>query len=244
MAITLCVDIGATSIKAAPVTDDGVLMSAIRSLKTQAPLRPDELVKRITTLAASFEDVSRVAVGFPGGIEAGLVTDPSNLARNKDGHNEASVVEAWKQVDLNSLLSQALAQPIATANDADVAALGACDGVGLEVTITLGTGVGCGCTLDGELLIHREIHDFVNAPTIRYDGLLGTKALLAMGEQYWSQDVAQLLAKVVEIHHPDKIHLAGGNAPRLDRRVLNPWEEKVWVHREPVGILGGAALFS
>ncbi len=244
MAITLCVDIGATSIKAATVADDGVVVSAIRSLKTQAPLSPDELVKRITTLAASFEDVSRVAVGFPGGIEAGVVTDPSNLARNKDGHNEASVVEAWKQVDLNSLLSQALAKPIATANDADVAALGTREGAGLEVTITLGTGVGCGCTLDGKLLAHREIHDFVNEPTTRYDVLLGTKALMAMGEHYWSRDVAHLVSKVVEIHQPNKIHLAGGNAPRLDRRVLNPWEETVWVHREPVGILGGAALFS
>jgi predicted NBD/HSP70 family sugar kinase len=68
--------------------------------------------------------------------------------------------------------------------------------------------------------------------------------MLAMGEDYWSKDLADVVAEILELHQPEKIYLVGGNAPRLNRRVLEPFLDRVWVHREPMGILGGAALFS
>ena len=174
----------------------------------------------------------------------GIVSDPSNLARIKAGQDDREIRRMWEQAPLRTLLIDALCLPIALANDADVAALGCCQGLGLEVTITLGTGIGCGRVQDGRLLDHQEIHDVVAKPETRYDSLLGTKAMLAMGEDYWSRDVAALVVEIIEIHRPDKIHLVGGNAPRINRRTLEPFLDRVWVHREPMGILGGVGLFA
>ena len=242
--VTLCIDIGATSMKAATVSQTQTLISEIRSLKTQAPLPPERLVDRIVSLSRQFEGFDRVGIGFPGEVFAGIVSDPSNLARIKAGQDDREIRRMWEQAPLRTLLIDALCLPIALANDADVAALGCCQGLGLEVTITLGTGIGCGRVQDGRLLDHQEIHDVVAKPETRYDSLLGTKAMLAMGEDYWSRDVAALVVEIIEIHRPDKIHLVGGNAPRINRRTLEPFLDRVWVHREPMGILGGVGLFA
>jgi polyphosphate glucokinase len=242
--VTLCIDIGATSVKAATVAETQTLISEIRSLKTQAPLPPERLVERIVSLSRQFDGFDRVGVGFPGGVLDGQVSDPSNLARAKTGEEDPSIRGAWQRAPLRALLVDALGVPVELANDADVAALGCSEGVGLEVTVTLGTGIGCGRVQDGRLLDHQEIHDVVAKPETRYDSLLGTKAMLAMGEDYWSRDVAALVVEIIEIHQPDKIHLVGGNAPRINRRTLEPFLDRVWVHREPMGILGGVGLFA
>lgn len=210
--------------------------------KTRTPLFPDDLVEKVHRLAQGVGPYRAVSLGFPGGIEHGIVRDPSNLARLSHLEVESEKEAAWLGFDLAAALRTHFSAALFIANDADVAALGCSDGRGNELTITLGTGVGCGRTRDGLLVEHQEIHEVVKKPRLRYDERLGTLALVACGEELWSQRVAELIEEVIAATHPDRIHLVGGNARRVNRRYLEAYLDVVWVHREAAGLLGGVVL--
>lgn len=143
------VDLGGTNIKAALVTDTGVILQE-ESRPTNLP-RPaqavcDDIAAMCGRLAAQADGPVRgIGVGCPGTVDAasGTVLYSNNLA--------------WERFAMGPYLAQKTGLPVFLANDANAAALGeARAGCAKDaqsaVILTLGTGVGGGVVLGGKLL--------------------------------------------------------------------------------------------
>src|SRR5512145_543798 len=76
---TLSVDIGGTGIKAAVLDRRGRPVTGRRRVRTPRPARPAAVLRAIATLTADVPRYDRVAVGFPGVVEDGLVRAAANL---------------------------------------------------------------------------------------------------------------------------------------------------------------------
>lgn len=144
---TLGVDIGATTIKLAVVSDAGVIEaeSAIPTPKGSARELVHVLAARVRDIRSAYPEIVRIGVGVPGAMnrDRSLVRYPPNLI-------------GWKEEPLKAYLSEMLPEfeRIEVDNDAKVAALaeariGAGKGVSHFLLVTLGTGVG-GCVWSTE----------------------------------------------------------------------------------------------
>ncbi len=232
-ALLAAVDIGATSIKATLLGDGS---PRVRSRRTQPPVGPDEVIEKVCDLLSALGPASRVVVGFPGPLEGGQVRSACNL--------DPEGLLGWSGFDLEAGLTEHLGCEVACANDADLAALGAAHGKGLELTVTLGTGVGTGITLDGTLEEHRELSDLPIASAPSLDAYVGEPTRKLLEPEVWDQRVVEVLELLDTEVRPDQIWLAGGNARRVTRSRLGRLEEKVWVVSTPVGLLGAQRFVS
>jgi polyphosphate glucokinase len=140
------VDIGATSIKATLLAPGE---SLIRKRRTQPPVTPQTVVSMVSELCRALGEAPSTVVGFPGPVENGVVCSATNLDPDR--------ALGWEGFDFAAALQEVLVGIVLVANDADLAALGAAKGKGLELTVTLGTGVGTGITSNGVLQAHREL---------------------------------------------------------------------------------------
>ena len=243
--LTLCVDVGATSIKAVAVQGTGEALGARARRRTTYPVSPDALVATITELADRLEPTGRAAVGFPGMVRRGVVLSAANLARTSGtgSATDDQLVAAWTDFDLSGALAVSLGRQVKVANDADVAALGCSSGRGVELTVTLGTGVGTGLVVDGVLAPHLELSEISMLGASTLDDLLGERVRQTLSSAAWDDRVAAVLHQLDEIIHFDRCYLTGGNARRLRRDSLGPLLKRVTVVAEPVGLLGGIRLF-
>lgn len=144
------VDLGATSITVALVTEEGEILTW-ENFPTEVERGPEAIIDRIAertrALASgeiSFEAVLAVGVGSPGPLDlkTGTVIATPNLK--------------WKNVPLRDLLAARLQKRVIVDNDAVSATFGEWwVGAGKAfrdvVGLTLGTGVGGGIVLDGRI---------------------------------------------------------------------------------------------
>jgi polyphosphate glucokinase len=145
----LGVDIGGTSIKAAPVDVDAgrVLLDDPEEVETPSPGTAEQLADAVASLRAtlSWPDDRPVGATFPGAVRFGVV----HTAVNLDGSNVG--------VDLAARLGATVH------NDADAAGLaearfGAARGCrGTVVLVTLGTGLGTALLHGGRLVPNCEL---------------------------------------------------------------------------------------
>ncbi len=145
------VDMGATKILAAVVSEDGEIIGmAKRATKPAdgADKVVDRIVKTVRDAVADakleLDDIAGIASGTPGPLDpdTGVVINAPNLG--------------WDNFPLAKLLSKALDMPVFIENDVNIgtlgeAALGAGKGVKDLVGIFVGTGLGGGIVLDGML---------------------------------------------------------------------------------------------
>jgi len=243
---TLCVDIGATTLKAVSVAGDGQPCSAIRTRRTNPPIDPETLVAHVQALAYKVGPFRRVGLGFPGVVRHGRVISPGNLACSGDRRvaPDDEMVAAWQGVELQAVLEHALEVPCRLANDADVAALYCSSGDGVELTITLGSGVGSGLTVDGALQSHLELSEIHFDGESSLDAFIGESTRNLIGDDVWGERVIDVLGHLKSIINFDRLFLTGGNARRLRRDALGPLQDETWVVKEPAGLLGGFLLFS
>ena len=163
--ITIGIDIGGSSIKAALTAADGSHVTGSDSAltaqaeprfvaRTQRPTMADlPMEKTLEQLHGCVEElltkterhISGIGIGVPGAIDhaRGMVLYPPNLP-------------AWQEVPLARLLAERWQVPVQLENDANCAALGERHfGAGRKHTnfigLTLGTGVGSGIILDGRI---------------------------------------------------------------------------------------------
>ena len=243
---TLCVDIGATSLKACCVNGDGLIVSSLVRRKTQAPVSPRNLLGLIDSANRKLEGFSQVAIGFPGAVHDGRVISPDNLARVDGPGSEFDglIRNEWDGFALGREVEEKLGKPTRVANDADVAALGCSRGRGCELTVTLGTGIGTGLVRDGQLQPHREFSDDLRQGQISFDELIGEKTRKSLTTHEFNQRVIDVLHQLDKEVEFDACYLVGGNAPRLSRDRLSVFEGRCWIMKEPVGLTGGIKLFS
>ncbi len=142
----LTLDIGGTTIKATVLDHAGNLLQEYKKVPTPKDATPQTVLEVIQYLVAGFQDYDRISVGFPGYVKNGVIYTAPNLG-----------TAAWKNVNLNQLISEAFHKPVRVVNDADMQGLGVVSRKGFEMVITLGTGFGTALLFDGHLLPHIEL---------------------------------------------------------------------------------------
>src|SRR5437868_4062636 len=105
----------------------GKQLSDRRRVKTPRPATPLRVIEAIRAVIGRQRSFDRVAVGFPGWIEDGVVRTAPNLHPN------------WVGFDLQAKLSEQTERPVRVINDAEVQGLAHIAGQGLELVITFGT---------------------------------------------------------------------------------------------------------
>ena len=243
-ASVLAIDIGATSIKMADVSADGVIVSSIRKRSTPYPCTPTRLVEWLATRITD-RDLDCVGIGFPGEFRDGVVHGSGNLARVAGAGTPVDPVidAAWRGFPLTEKLISATGRNVVVVNDARMAALGSVRGEGTELVITLGTGFGIALVREGDVV---EIDDFgqqrmANGHT--YDEALGEGAR-AENQQQWEFAVRQAVHFFADQWRVDAVHLGGGNAQRLRPGALLGPDFTVIIQGNRAPLRGAARLFS
>jgi polyphosphate glucokinase len=237
------IDIGATNIKFCHVDVEGHLLEAVRRSSTPHPCAPTRLVEILSGRIRKSES-PYVGVGFPGEISNGLVTDPGNLARSGGVFTKVDdhVEQAWLGFALQDSLRKVTGRDVRVVNDATLAALGCCQGVGTELVLALGTGFGLALEVEGELQQVRDVGAelFVNAKT--YDELLGEQSR-SKDEVRWRSLLGKAIASFVREFNATTVHLAGGNARRVSPNLLRAATVPLIIHGNEASLHGAAKLF-
>jgi polyphosphate glucokinase len=217
--ITLAIDIGGSSVKAAALDASGALAAAKIRTPTPRPATPAAVLEAVATLTATLPRFDRVSVGFPGVVRRGIVRTATNLG-----------TEDWRGFDLIGALAGRFGVPARVLNDAAVQGLGVVEGDGLECVVTLGTGVGCAVFRNRRLLLHLELG---------YDPHIGQAALEAIGPEAWNRRVVESLRSVMKLTACDTLYVGGGNA-RMIAVELPPGARIV---SNVAGLTGGVRLW-
>jgi polyphosphate glucokinase len=243
--LTVCVDVGATSLKAGLVDVKGELAGDRVKLRTTWPMTPPKLVEEVARLVVRLPHADRLALGFPGPVVDGVVQSGANLERVRGPGSERTEAlrDAWRGFELQRRLAATFELEARVANDADVAALACSRHKGLELTVTLGSGFGTGLTLDGVLQPHLELSQTRWSRRETLDDVLGEHARKRDGEAKWHARVIGALHLLADVVGFDQLHLSGGNSPRVRLADLGELAVTTTTSGTRAGILGGVYLY-
>ena len=132
----LCIDIGASGLKAAIVAPNGKFLVQRVRVKTPKARTPGKVVPLLLALVKPLGRFDHVTIGFPGMVKTGKVVSAPNMG-----------TEDWADFPLAAVMRKKLGKPVKLLNDADVQGLAVIKGKGLELVCTLGTGFGTAWTL-------------------------------------------------------------------------------------------------
>jgi polyphosphate glucokinase len=239
----LAIDVGATTIKYCPVDLSGQLLDAPKRRPTPYPCTPGRLVE---TLIARVDETDwhRVGVGFPGEFTEGHVVRPGNLSRPGGVTTDVDpeLTSEWVGFPLQDSLRAATGRDVRVVNDATLAALGCCEGHGVEIVVTLGTGVGLAMEREGRIVRVRDVGAAQFHDGRTYDQSLGERARSEDPER-WFDQVDEALHGFVTEFTATALHLAGGNARRLAPARFATFPCEVTVHGNEAPLRGAAHLF-
>ena len=206
----LGVDIGGSSVKAAPVSiADGKFLSDPMLVETPADATPDMLAETIRELAVSFYWNGPVGVGYPG------------IVKDGEARLAAHVSKECLGVNLADLFSRKTGLPVNVLNDADAAGLaemrfGAgkghnqADG-GVVLMLTFGTGIGSAVFIGGRLLPNTEFgHLQVEGTEAEDLAAASVRVRQNLSWENWSTRVNLVLAEYELLLSPDLIIFGGG----------------------------------
>lgn len=225
---TLCIDIGGTGIKGTIYDEAGKALNERIRVDTPRPATPEAVIEATVAVAKQCGDFDRIACGFPGVVEAGVVRTAPNL----DGD--------WAGVGLASELATRLGKPARAANDADTQGLAVIEGRGVEMVLTLGTGMGSGLYVDGRCVWNLELGHHVSKGRDTYEDRIDDAARKQLGNKKWKKRVLAVVAQLEPIFNYRRLYLGGGNSKRLDPKEL---PENVTVVDNAAGMLGGLKLW-
>lgn len=242
--LILAVDIGATTIKFAMVSDSGHIVDDVKRIPTPYPCSPDRLVGLVTEEVAA-SGCTRVGIGFPGALHDGLVVEPGNLSRPNGFTSpiDLSLHHQWLNIDLERVFREASKQDVRVVNDATLAALGCCEGVGTELVFTLGTGFGIALVVEGSPMRIRDVgaETFVNGES--YDRVLGEHAR-SLDETRWHGLLVQAVDGFVNEFGATTVHLGGGNSRRVQLDAFTSRAYRVVINDNNATLSGAAKLFA
>lgn len=241
--VVLAIDIGATNVKFCLVDRDGNLLESPKRRPTPYPCSPARLIEMLVERIEASEG-KRVGVGFPGEFRDGHVIHPGNLSRPGGVTTEKDPVldEQWCGFGLQSAIRDATKRDVRIVNDATLAALGSCDGVGVELVLTLGTGLGLALAVDGVMRYVRDVGAEVFMDGKTYDQLVGERSR-ALDEEHWGKLVVLVIRNFVNEFGATKVHLAGGNARRAMFDTFAELEVEVVINGNQSSLRGAAKLF-
>lgn len=224
----LSIDIGGSRIKGTLLDIDGNVLIDYQRITTPKFAGPENVIQGIVDLSGNFGEFTKVSIGFPGYVRAGIVYTAPNLGTNK-----------WRKTNLSELLTDALHKPVRIVNDADLQGLGVASGKDLEMVITLGTGFGSALLMDGTLLPHLEIgqHPFTRRKT--YDQFVGNNALEDIGPEKWNKRLQKVISILKTVFNYDHLFISGGNAKKIKFHL----DQNITLVSNMDGIKGGAKLW-
>lgn len=226
-AITLCIDIGGSKIKASSIDEKGSIVQDYTKIITPKPASPEHVLNAIKTLVKGFK-YDRVSAGFPGYVRDGIVHTAPNLG-----------TELWVKVNLAEKLSQTLGKPSRVVNDADLLGLGCVSGKGFEMMITLGTGFGTAFYLDGKVLPHLEISHHPISDKKDYDQWVGEAVFNDIGKKKWNKRMHYIFGVLKTVFNYDRLFIGGGLAKKLDFEL----DKNMIIVSNIEGIDGGVKLW-
>ncbi len=240
----LAIDIGATNIKFARVDAHGRARSSVKRRPTPYPCPPERLVEWVVQRIAN-SDVERVGVGFPGEFEDGHVVRPGNLSRPGGVGTEIDdeMDARWHGFALEPTLRRETGRDVRVVNDATLAALGCCRGVGTELVVTLGTGCGLAIRADGLRQRVRDLGRTSFDAGRTFDQALGEQAR-ARDERTWRRDVVMAVNALAGEFGAVMVYLAGGNARRLSLEPFAGRPYAIEIAGNEVSLRGAARLFA
>ena len=224
------IDLGGTTVKAAVVSDAGLILSGIhldcpRMQGDEAIISKIEETVRLALRQAgvTMDQVESVGIGTPG------------IANSDTGVVEYSCNLGFRNTPLAQALSQRLGKHVLIENDANVAALGefyagAGRGVSNLVAITLGTGIG-----GGVIVNNRLVQGFNYAGTelghmvIERNGEPCGCGRRGCWEAYASATALIRQTKAAMTAHPDSLlwnEVGGGDLDRVNGRTVFAAMEK------------------
>ena len=225
----LCIDVGASGLKAAVISPRGKYLVKRVRVKTPKRRRPREIVKALGALGAPLGPFDHVTIGFPGMIRNGKVMTAPNFG-TKD----------WKGFDLAGAMCKQFQAPVKVLNDADVQGLAVIKGKGLELVCTLGTGFGTAWFRDGELMPHMDLAHLVAHKKDDFDIYVGDKTRRKIGNPHWNRRVKKLIEVLQTVFAYDHLYLGGGNSRWVNFKL----PRNVTIVSNDAGMEGGAFAWS
>lgn len=201
----LCIDIGASGLKAAIVSPRGKFLKARVRVKTPAERPPRKIVPLLVELVGPLGKFDRVTIGFPGMVKAGKVVSAPNMG-----------TEDWAGFALAAVMRRRLKKPVKLLNDADVQGLAVIKGRGLELVCTLGTGLGTAWFRDGTLMPHMDLAHLALQRKNDFDVLVGDKTRRRIGNRRWNKRIRKLIGVLDTVFNYDRLYLGGGNSRWVD----------------------------
>jgi polyphosphate glucokinase len=239
----LAIDIGATEIKLGVIERSGQLIGTTQRIATPYPCTPARLIRTVIK-EIERSGCSRIGIGFPGELVSGSVIEPGNLSRSGGINTDISpeIHEKWLNFDLEGGLRAVCPREIRVVNDATLAALGYCRGIGRELTFTLGTGFGISLVVDGAIVRIRDVGAEVFKDGETFDELLGERSRSRDGERWESLLLLAVEAFALEFG-AETVHIGGGNARHVDVDLFRHSSYRVEVHSNDRTLRGAARLF-
>jgi polyphosphate glucokinase len=225
----LCIDVGASGLKAAVISPRGKYLVPRVRVKTPKHRKPANIVKALVDLAMPLSPFDHVTIGFPGMVRDGKVMTAPNFG-----------TEDWQGFELAGAMRKRLGKPVKLLNDADVQGMAVIRGKGLELVCTLGTGLGTAWFRDGELMPHMDLAHLVMHKKDDFDIYVGDKIRRKIGNRHWNRRVKKLIGVLQTVFAYDHLYLGGGNS----RWVKFKLPRNVSLVSNDAGMEGGAFAWS
>jgi len=237
--IILGVDVGGSSIKAAPVdVERGEIAAGTASVPTPRPSAPEPMALAIKELVAQFEVRGPIGVAFPSVIKYGEVCSAANIDKS------------WIGVNAELLIERVVGRDATFLNDADAAgiaeiAFGAGRGRrGTVMLLTFGTGIGSALFIDGRLVPNTELgHLEIQGKEAEHLASGRVRTAEGLDFKAWAERVNEVLATYHALLWPDVFILGGGITEQFASfgHLLKSRAEIVPAHfRAHAGIVGAA----
>ncbi len=213
----LGVDVGGSSVKAAPVNlSTGQLTRPQMRVPTPAKSTPGAIAEIVNGIVAELaDDIGDAAIGLavPAPVRRGRIPFMANLHQD------------WVGLEADAFFEEALGRPAVLLNDADAAGLaelrfGAARGhLGLVIVTTLGTGIGSAITYRGMLIPNSELgHLEIGGYDAETRAASSVKDLEELSYEVWASERLVPYYKHVAMHiSPDLLVNGGGVSQDWDR---------------------------
>lgn len=235
----LGIDIGGSSIKAAPVdTQTGTFTAERHSVPTPQPASPLNIACSLGEIQRHFNWTGRTGCGLPAAVQRGIVRTAANIDKS------------WIGIHAAEFLAQATAGPMTVLNDADAAGLAemrfgqGVDRTGTVFIVTVGTGLGTALFREGTLVPNTELGHLIlkNQVAEKYASA-AVKTRLGLSFRDWAPRLNAYLRLLEELFWPDLFIIGGGICQEFGR--ISPFltidtETRPALMGNDAGIIGAA----
>lgn len=209
----LGIDIGGSSLKAAPVNPvTGTLITERLVIPTPKPATPDAVADTVNKIIDVFAWKGRIGCGLPAVIRNGMACTAANID------------PAWIGTDAAALFFRRTGLDIVVLNDADAAGLAEMrygagkDASGTVIVVTAGTGLGTALFRGNTLVPNTELgHLQLGGMIAEKFASAAVRAEQKLSYQCWAKRLDDYLHYLEELFWPDLFILGGEISKSHDR---------------------------